>query len=170
MPGLASTRLVAWSGYQCKGIGSDINIQDYVLLNINKILELATIDGDCWISCMSLAENQTDISKEHKGCKLRPDEGLDAISSLAPANLSTNMLVGGTNTVYAWLTQWLAENPKIWGMMSLLCIFLLVFFTYWNFELLTLLVYLFYLLLGRQIHSDIPLKKTEASSCLSSFD
>ena len=110
MPGLASTRLVAWSGYQCKGMGSDINIQDYVWLNINKILELATIDGDCWISCMSLAENQTDVGKEHKGCKLRPDEGLDAISSLAPGSLSTNMLVGGTNTVYAWLTHWLAEN------------------------------------------------------------
>jgi hypothetical protein len=44
------------------------------------------------------------------GCKLRPDEGLDAISSLAPGSISSNLLVGGTNTVYAWLIQWLADN------------------------------------------------------------
>ncbi|KAL7494759.1 hypothetical protein ACHAWT_004607 [Skeletonema menzelii] len=44
------------------------------------------------------------------GCKLRPDEGLDSISSLAPGSISSNLLVGGTNTVYAWLIQWLADN------------------------------------------------------------
>lgn len=42
--------------------------------------------------------------------QLRPDEGLDAISSLAPNSASSNLLVGGTNTVYAWLVQWLADN------------------------------------------------------------
>lgn len=44
------------------------------------------------------------------GCKLRPDEGLDAISSLAPGSVSSNLLIGRTNTVYAWLIQWLADN------------------------------------------------------------
>lgn len=44
------------------------------------------------------------------GCKLRPDEGLDAISSLAPGSISSSFFVGGTNTVYAWLIQWLADN------------------------------------------------------------
>lgn len=39
-----------------------------------------------------------------------PDEGLDAISSLAPGGLGSKWLVGGTNTVYAWLIQWLADN------------------------------------------------------------
>lgn len=42
--------------------------------------------------------------------QLRPDEGLDAISSLAPGGLGSKFLVGGTNTVYAWLIQWLADN------------------------------------------------------------
>ena len=49
-------------------------------------------------------------SSSSHGCKLRPDEGLDAISSLAPGSISSNLLVGGTNTVYAWLIQWLADN------------------------------------------------------------
>ena len=42
--------------------------------------------------------------------QLRADEGIDAISSLAPNSASSNLLVGGTNTVYAWLVQWLADN------------------------------------------------------------
>eukprot|EP00563_Minutocellus_polymorphus_P014426 CAMPEP_0181053474 /NCGR_PEP_ID=MMETSP1070-20121207/18131_1 /TAXON_ID=265543 /ORGANISM="Minutocellus polymorphus, Strain NH13" /LENGTH=770 /DNA_ID=CAMNT_0023132613 /DNA_START=3 /DNA_END=2316 /DNA_ORIENTATION=- len=88
---------------------------------------MATIDPDCWIGCLSLGLNQTDqILKARRGgkdgknnttksngdmrCKLRPDEGLDAISSLAPGSVTSEFLVGGTNTVYAWLTQWLADN------------------------------------------------------------
>uniref|UniRef100_A0A7S4RMJ9 Phospholipid:diacylglycerol acyltransferase n=1 Tax=Ditylum brightwellii TaxID=49249 RepID=A0A7S4RMJ9_9STRA len=54
--------------------------------------------------------NKNGTSSAKSGCKLRPDEGLDAISSLAPGSLSSELLVGGTNTVYAWLTQWLADN------------------------------------------------------------
>lgn len=69
------------------------------------IMQMATIDSTCFLECMTLGLNQTDA-----GCKLRPDEGLDAISSLAPGSVTTNMLVGGKNTVYAWLTQWLADN------------------------------------------------------------
>lgn len=52
----------------------------------------------------------TGEEKNSRGCKLRPDEGLDSISSLAPGSMSSNFLVGGTNTVYAWLIQWLADN------------------------------------------------------------
>ena len=59
---------------------------------------------------MTLGINQTDMDDEDIGCKLRPDEGLDAISSLAPGSVTTNMLIGGKNTVYAWLTSWLADN------------------------------------------------------------
>ena len=54
-------------------------------------------------------ETTTTTTRMH-GCKLRPDEGLDSISSLAPGSISSNLLVGGTNTVYAWLIQWLADN------------------------------------------------------------
>lgn len=52
----------------------------------------------------------TNDSSRFHGCKLRPDEGLDAISSLAPGSISSSFFVGGTNTVYAWLIQWLADN------------------------------------------------------------
>jgi len=111
MPGLAATRLVAWTHKSCPGMVSDIKVQDYVWLNMNKILEIAaTIDTDCWKECITLGRNQTD-NVASGGCKLRPDEGLDAISSLAPGSLYTSVLLGGgTNTVYAWLTQWLADN------------------------------------------------------------
>ena len=130
MPGLAATRLVSWKHTNCKQISnllSDIKMQDYVWLNINMLIQMATIDPDCWIGCLSLGLNQSDpILKARRGnkdgknnatktngdmrCKLRPDEGLDAISSLAPGSVTSEFLVGGTNTVYAWLTQWLADN------------------------------------------------------------
>lgn len=130
MPGLAATRLVSWKHTNCKQISnllSDIKMQDYVWLNINMLIQMATIDPDCWIGCLSLGLNQSDpilkarrSNKDSKNnttktngdmrCKLRPDEGLDAISSLAPGSVTSEFLVGGTNTVYAWLTQWLADN------------------------------------------------------------
>ena len=56
------------------------------------------------------SSTDTEDSKGSGWCKLRPDEGLDAISSLAPGSISSSWLVGGTNTVYAWLIQWLADN------------------------------------------------------------
>ena len=62
--------------------------------------------------CLELGLNQSDFKtdKDNIGCKLRPDEGLDAIASLAPGGIGAELLVGGTNTVYSWLIQWLAEN------------------------------------------------------------
>ena len=111
MPGLASTRLVSWKYKSCSNpLLSDVKVQDYVWMNINMMLQMATIDGSCFLECMTLGLNQTDMSDEKTGCKLRPDEGLDAISSLAPDSIGSNMFVGGKNTVYAWLTQWLADN------------------------------------------------------------
>jgi hypothetical protein len=115
MPGLASTRLVAWKFKKCNFMSSDIRIQDNVWLNINLVIRMGSIDVDCMSQCLSLGLNQTDIpveliNVEYGGCKLRPDEGLDAIASLAPGGIGADLLVGGTNTVYAWLIQWLAEN------------------------------------------------------------
>lgn len=112
LPGLASTRLVAWRFKSCPHhpLLSDIKVQDYVWLNINLILQMGTIDVICMKECMKLGLNQTDTNDLSVGCKLRPDEGLDAISSLAPGGLGSSLLVGGTNTVYAWLIQWLADN------------------------------------------------------------
>jgi len=111
MPGLASTRLVSWKYKACSNpLLSDVKVQDYVWMNINMLLQMATIDDKCFLECMTLGLNQTDMSHVETGCKLRPDEGLDAISSLAPDSIGSNVLVGGKNTVYAWLTQWLADN------------------------------------------------------------
>lgn len=115
MPGLASTRLVAWKFKKCKNnllLGSDIKVQDNVWLNINLILQMGTVNVQCMSECLSLGLNQSDTSMEDwdLGCKLRPDEGLDAIASLAPGGIGSSLLVGGTNTVYSWLIQWLADN------------------------------------------------------------
>ena len=112
MPGLASTRLVAWRYKSCPqhAVLSDIKVQDYVWLNINLVLQMSSISIDCFKECLSLGWNQTDTDDIETGCKLRPDEGLDAISSLSPGGIGSSMLIGGTNTVYAWLIQWLADN------------------------------------------------------------
>eukprot|EP00804_Cyclotella_cryptica_P029973 CCRYP_013428-RA/>CCRYP_013428-RA protein AED:0.07 eAED:0.07 QI:109/0.88/0.8/1/0.88/0.8/10/302/1139 len=134
LPGLASTRLVSWRHKPCpqNPLLSDIKMLDYVWLNMNLLIQMATIDVRCWSECMTLGKFQRDYdddgdeddelmsnstnvnndgpSSMSRGCKLRPDEGLDAISSLAPGSISSSLLVGGTNTVYAWLIQWLADN------------------------------------------------------------
>jgi hypothetical protein len=152
LPGLASTRLVSWKHKPCpqSPLLSDIKMLDHVWLNMNLLIQMATIDVRCWSECMTLGRYQSDYDDEDNdvvgssnatvdvaesddggdndkqqqqdgdettstttkmhGCKLRPDEGLDSISSLAPGSISSNLLVGGTNTVYAWLIQWLADN------------------------------------------------------------
>ena len=112
MPGLASTRLVAWRHKTCPHhpLLTDIKPLDNVWLNMNLIIQMGTIDVRCMQECMSLGINQTDTDNVKIGCKLRPDEGLDAISSLSPGGLSSNLFVGGTNTVYAWLIQWLSDH------------------------------------------------------------
>ena len=120
LPGLASTRLVSWKHKPCpqNALLSDIKMLDYVWMNMNLLLQMATIDAKCWNECMTLGKYQSDYDGEDDdngvqsshGCKLRPDEGLDAISSLAPGSTTASLFVGGTNTVYAWLIQWLADN------------------------------------------------------------
>ncbi|KAL7547717.1 hypothetical protein ACHAWF_011003 [Thalassiosira exigua] len=135
LPGLASTRLVSWKLKKCmqSPLLSDIKMLDYVWLNMNLLIQMATIDARCWNECMTLGRYQSDYDddsgdeiekddgdvdkgnvgeKEERshGCKLRPDEGLDSISSLAPGSISSNLFVGGSNTVYSWLIQWLADN------------------------------------------------------------
>ena len=112
LPGLASTRLVAWKFKKCAGaLSSDIKVQDNVWLNINLVIRMGTtIDVNCMKQCLELGLNESDTDDWETGCKLRPDEGLDAIASLAPGGIGADLLVGGTNTVYSWLIQWLADN------------------------------------------------------------
>jgi Lecithin:cholesterol acyltransferase len=112
MPGLAATRLVAWKHKTCphSPLLSDIKFHDYVWLNMKLLVQMGTIAGTCWEECMTLGRNQTDSDNGDQGCKLRPDEGLDAIASLAPGSVGAELLVGQTNTLFAWLVQWLADN------------------------------------------------------------
>jgi len=112
MPGLAATRLVAWKHKTCphSPLLSDIKFHDYVWLNMKLLVQMGTIAGTCWEECMTLGRNQTDSDNGEQGCKLRPDEGLDAIASLAPGSVGAELLVGETNTLFAWLVQWLADN------------------------------------------------------------
>ncbi|KAG7336879.1 lecithin:cholesterol acyltransferase [Nitzschia inconspicua] len=111
LPGLASTRLVAWRIKKCaSAISKEIKVQENVWLNMNLVIRMGTMDVDCMKECLKLGRNQSDTDVWEKGCKLRPDEGLDSISSLSPAGLGAELLVGGTNTVYAWLIQWLVDN------------------------------------------------------------
>jgi hypothetical protein len=105
--------LVAWKFKACPHhpLLSDIKVLDNVWLNINLLFQMTTLDSACLRECLQLGWNQSDTDHAETGCKLRPDEGLDAISSLSPGNsLGNQLLVGGTNTVYAWLIQWLADN------------------------------------------------------------
>merc|ERR1740124_450905 len=55
-------------------------------------------------------DNKRNISSTINGCKLRAEEGLDAISSLAPPEDYLTVLAGHSNTVFAWLVQWLSDN------------------------------------------------------------
>lgn len=81
--GLISTRLIAWKKKSCRG--PDINIQDLVWLNLQKLIETMTYDAHCWLDCLKLGKNGSDPDS----CKVRPDEGLDAIAELSPGNLYT---------------------------------------------------------------------------------
>ncbi|KAL3904828.1 MAG: hypothetical protein SGARI_004743, partial [Bacillariaceae sp.] len=111
LPGLASTRLVAWRVKKCaSAFSKEIKVQDNVWLNMELLIRMGTMDVDCMKQCLELGRNQSDTDDWDKGCKLRPDEGLDSIASLSPAGLGAELLVGGTNTVYAWLVQWLSDN------------------------------------------------------------
>ncbi len=113
---------VTWKHKPCpqNPLLSDIKMLDYVWLNMNLLLQMATIDARCWNKCMTLEKYQSDYDGADDdiigddvnacSCKLCPDEGLDSISSLAPGSISSNFLVGGTNTVCAWLIQLLADN------------------------------------------------------------
>jgi len=99
IPGLGSTRLSAWKKRDCRY--TTIKLKDNIWLNPGKLFETLTIDPHCWIDCLKLGLNQSDP----EGCKVRAEEGLNAISVIAPGPI-----IGGATTVYSWLIEYLAEN------------------------------------------------------------
>ena len=52
LPGLMSSRLVAWKHKRCKG--ADINIGDIMWLDLFKVFETMTFDKLCWLECLHL--------------------------------------------------------------------------------------------------------------------
>lgn len=54
IPGLICTRLIAWKKKSCRG--PDINTQDIVWLNLQKMIETVTYDPHCWLDCMKLGK------------------------------------------------------------------------------------------------------------------
>lgn len=102
---------MAWKAKNCTAAFlKEIKVQENVWLNMNLVLRMGTMDVDCMKQCLELGRNQSDTDDWNNGCKLRPGEGLDSISSLSPAGIGAELLVGGTNTVYAWLIQWLSDH------------------------------------------------------------
>lgn len=83
IPGILASRMVAWKRKKC--IGPDIEIQDIVWLNLQKLAETMTFDKRCWLDCMKLQLNGSDPHD----CKIRPDEGISAVGELSPGNLFT---------------------------------------------------------------------------------
>lgn len=100
LPGLVSSRLVAWKRKVCRG--PDIQIQDVVWLNLAKMMETMTYDKTCWIDCLKLGYNGTDPPD----CKIRAGEGLSAIGELSPGNLYTPP----TTSIFTALIKMLASE------------------------------------------------------------
>ena len=115
LPGLASTRLIAWKYKGCPQhpLLSDIKVLDIAWLNINLIFQMGTFESSCLKDCLTLGLNQSDTDDLDTGCKLRPDEGLDAISSLSPGGIGSDLLVGGTNTGKLILMEYMLGSALV---------------------------------------------------------
>eukprot|EP01083_Nonionella_stella_P149992 477120_1 len=82
IPGFASSRLQSWSTVNCGTM--QLNPRSPVWLDIMTVVTARS----CWIMCMSLDPM---TSGDNPQCKLRPDEGVDAIAELCPG-IITGML------------------------------------------------------------------------------
>lgn len=100
IPGLLSSRLVAWKRKRCRG--ANIDVQDIIWLNLQKMVETRTYDPHCWIDCMKLGVNGTDPTD----CRVRADEGLAAIGELCPGSL---FIPPGTS-IFSSLIKFLANE------------------------------------------------------------
>jgi hypothetical protein len=99
LPGLVGSRMLAWKRKPCRG--ADIEIQDILWLNLQKLFETLTYDKTCWLDCLKLAANSTDPPD----CKIRPDEGLAAIGDLSPGNI-----LSSSTTVFTPLIKAIAHE------------------------------------------------------------
>ena len=115
IPGLASTRLLSWSRVNCPFPQPKVTVGTIIWLSVPRVAIESTgvVSNSCWIECLKLSSDgrEADNVFDNQTCKIRPDEGLDAISSLTPVDtVSEILLSNGSNTVYAWLVEWLSLN------------------------------------------------------------
>uniref|UniRef100_A0A7S2D1D4 Phospholipid:diacylglycerol acyltransferase n=1 Tax=Octactis speculum TaxID=3111310 RepID=A0A7S2D1D4_9STRA len=124
LPGMASSRLVNWREKHCAFLNS-IRPKDVVWLNLGKLVETRTFDPKCWLECMKLDPGGKDLSvnisvpsrtekRPKSQCALRPAEGLDAVSVLAPGVVS-----GRLSRVFEPLIDLLVSHLRYEGGRSL---------------------------------------------------
>mmetsp|Transcript_1879 Transcript_1879/g.2953 ORF Transcript_1879/g.2953 Transcript_1879/m.2953 type:complete len:727 (-) Transcript_1879:341-2521(-) len=99
IPGFASSRLRAYTFTDCPGNVLDFTLNSDVWLDVGMVLAAKS----CFIHCMGLnPEDQSD--PENPRCRVRPDQGLDAISELSPGRLT-----GPLSAVWKYLINMLLE-------------------------------------------------------------
>eukprot|EP00466_Bigelowiella_natans_P015608 jgi/Bigna1/67580/fgenesh1_pg.4_\ len=97
--GFASSRLRAYTFTDCPGNVLDFTLNSDVWLDVGMVLAAKS----CFIHCMGLnPEDQSD--PENPRCRVRPDQGLDAISELSPGRLT-----GPLSAVWKYLINMLLE-------------------------------------------------------------
>eukprot|EP00053_Salpingoeca_punica_P018375 m.179848 g.179848 ORF g.179848 m.179848 type:complete len:1076 (+) comp17417_c0_seq2:281-3508(+) len=99
-PGFMSSRLSAWKTKACTGM--NIEVMEPLWISIERIMQTISVDKNCWLGCLSLGPNQTD----HEECKIRPREGISAVSELYPGPFR------GPTTIFRSVIEYLATE---WG-------------------------------------------------------
>lgn len=76
VPGLMSSRLVAWKRKSCLGI--DVQVMDQLWISVEKLVQTVVVDKNCYLDCLALHEDQSDPPD----CKVRPMQGINSVSQL----------------------------------------------------------------------------------------
>ncbi len=99
IPGFASSRLRSYSTTDCPGNLLDFNLHDDVWLDVAKVLGTKS----CFLHCMGL-DPETAADPTDPDCRVRPDQGLDAITELNPG-----VITGPLSVVWKELINLLLE-------------------------------------------------------------
>ena len=99
LPGLMSSRMVAWQHREC--VGYDIDPMDQIWISVEKIMQMKITDSTCWVNCLRLDKDQIDPSD----CKVRSMTGLNGVAQLHDS-------LAGTTGIFRELIISLAKR---WG-------------------------------------------------------
>eukprot|EP00730_Choanoeca_flexa_P004788 TRINITY_DN11801_c0_g1_i14.p1 TRINITY_DN11801_c0_g1~~TRINITY_DN11801_c0_g1_i14.p1 ORF type:complete len:401 (+),score=55.82 TRINITY_DN11801_c0_g1_i14:93-1295(+) len=100
-PGFMSSRLQAWNRKACNGLG--VRPMELVWLSLEKLMQAVVMDAPCWLQCLSLGPHQSDSD-----CKLRPAQGIGAVSELSSE-------LASITTIFRTLIEFLVDK---WGYDS----------------------------------------------------